>query len=48
MQTQLGFLYGSVDYPIETMTRTELLRKVQLCQHALDTIGKVSEWCHKF
>ena len=44
MQTQLGFLYGCTEYPIDKMTKTELVRKVQLCQHALDTIGKVNIW----
>ena len=46
VQTQLGFLYGSAEYPIEQMTNTELWRKVQVCQHALDTIGKVLKLCH--
>ena len=47
VQTQLGFLYGSAEYPIEQMTNTELWRKVQVCQHALDTIGKVLKSHHK-
>ena len=42
----MGFLYGSAEYPIEQMTNTELWRKVQVCQHALDTIGKVLNSYH--
>jgi hypothetical protein len=45
VQTQLGFLYGGGGQ-VETLTRTQMLRKVQVCQHVLDTMGKVQESTH--